>query len=694
MKKAGIYISRRDALLGSAALAFAAAAPAAAQGQALTAVIDVSRTFPPIKPEIYGGFQEHIGNLINHSLWSEALDDRKFYHAVTSEPDPEPESGFGGMRALRKWSPIGPESSVVMDASAPYVGKHSPVVTLAGSDLRGIAQNGLSLASGKSYVGRIVIASDRGVKVSATLIWGEGPDNRQTVKLKSAKDWSTVHFEFTPAAETTQGRIEIAASGSGTFRVGAVSLMPEDNVKGFRADTLALMREMDCHTLRIPGGNFISAYDWKDTIGDPDRRPPILDPVWNAVQPNDVGVDELLQFCELIGAEPSWCVSTGFGEPRSGAECVEYVNGSADTEWGAKRAANGRKEPYGVKYWNIGNEMYGNWQRGHMSRDHYIVKHNLFADAMRAVDPSIYIIAPGGFADEMTTGQGIFIAGQPRVEIGSERDWAYGMIEGSWGKFDALATHAYPPEGKRFDLKTGELFDVEQSLVEWASQPANRIATMTDCWEAYKKAFPKLANSDVKVYFDEWAYHFQPDLKGCLAIARAFHEFFRHTDFIDMAGYTMATGWLTHDRLRSVINAYGRIFQLYNRHFGSIPVAVAGNSPTPPPKYPVGGDQPKVNTGSPTHPLDVSAALAADKQALIVAVVNATEEARSLGLTLQEFPTKPTGRSWKFTGASLDAVIPLNGPPQIEIIEGTFDALAPALSVAPISIEFYEYAKA
>lgn len=109
------------------------------------------------------------------------------------------------------------------------------------------------------------------------------------------------------------------------------------------------------------------------------------------------------------------------------------------------RAANGHAEPYKVGYWNVGNEMYGHWQLGHMALDQYVIKHNLFADAMREVDPSIYIIAPGGFVDEMTTGQGIVEnSASPLVQYGSDRDWAGGMFRHCWGKFDALATHAYP----------------------------------------------------------------------------------------------------------------------------------------------------------------------------------------------------------------------------------------------------------
>ncbi|MGZ3306839.1 MAG: alpha-L-arabinofuranosidase, partial [Asticcacaulis sp.] len=413
--------------------------------------------------------------------------------------------------------------------------------------------------------------------------------------------------------------------------------------------------------------------------------------VWHAVQPNDVGVDELLHMAHLINAEPYWCISTGFDEPRSGAEIVEYVNGAATTEWGAKRAANGHAEPWRVKYWDVGNEMYGHWQMGHIDRDQYYVKHNLLVDAMRAVDPTIYIAAPGGFADEMTTGQGIFIAGQPKVEIGSDRDWAYGMFQNCMGRFDALQTHAYPAENKHYDLATGQLVDIQQDLNEWSRAMAQRIQTMADCWEAYKAHFPALNQGKVKVFFDEWAYHFQPDLKGCLAIGMALHEFYRHTDFIDAAAYTMATAWVEFDRTRSVISAKGRAFQLYNQHFGVIPVAVTGNSPVPPPKYPIGGDQPSVNTGSSTWPLDVSAALTADRKALIVAVVNATQQPQTLQIGLQGFKHGRSGRSWRLTGPGLDAQNRLGTAPQVAIEERTFNPGSAALSLAPISIELFEY---
>jgi alpha-L-arabinofuranosidase len=683
-------LSRRQLLIGSSLVASSLSLPAMAlEKSSIKALVNAKTKRPKISPFIYGGFLEHIGSLINHSLWSEVLDDRKFYYGVLEKPDEVPTDRRAARSYVNKWIAMGSMKAFSLDTKNTYVGEHSPSIKLSGSS-SGITQYNLALAA-KEYQGRLVLSSDVATTVTISLIWGDAKSDRVSVEIESSTDWQTKTFSLSCPVETTSGRIEITAKGKGQLRLGAVSLMPEDNVQGFRADTLALMREMDCKILRVPGGNFLSAYDWKNTIGDLDKRPPIFDPVWKAVQPNDVGLNELLQLCELIKCEPYWCVNTGSGEPRSGAELVEYVNGSSDTFWGAQRAAHGRKEPYKVKYWNIGNEMYGHWQFGHMARDQYTIKHNMFADAMRKVDPSIYIIVPGGFVDEMTTGQGIFIEGQPQVHVGSERDWAYGMLKNSWGKFDALATHAYPPENKRFDLKTGKLFDVQQSLQEWSRQMPNRVRTMVDAWEEYKKLFPELNKGTVKVFFDEWAFHFQDDLQGCLAVAMTFHEFFRHTDFIDMAGYTMATGWLDFNRTQSIISTRGRVFQLYNQHFGSIPIAVDGNSPQPAPQYPIGGDQPKVNSGSPTYPLDLSASLTADGKTLVLAVVNPTESTQKFQVGFEGFKHKAVGKNLTFAGPRVDSRNQVGKEPEVVLRESQFNAKADSLEVAPLSINLYHY---
>lgn len=232
---------------------------------------------------------------------------------------------------------------------------------------------------------------------------GRGPQERQTVAIRKVTNGYVKYpLQFTSGADTHAGRIEIVGRGTGSFHVGAVSLMPADNVEGFRPDTTRLLRELNSGMYRLPGGNFISGYDWRNTIGDPDMRPPIWDYAWNAAQPNDVGVDELMTLCKLLNVDPYISVNAGLGDDHSAADLVEYVNGAVDTPMGALRAKNGHPNPYHVKYWNVGNEVYGFWQIGHTALKYYTMKHNDFARAMRKVDPSITILASGAMPDEMT----------------------------------------------------------------------------------------------------------------------------------------------------------------------------------------------------------------------------------------------------------------------------------------------------
>ena len=100
---------------------------------------------------------------------------------------------------------------------------------------------------------------------------------------KGGGEFALSRFSFTAKGRSDDGRLEIASTGTGTFKVGTVSLMPGDNVQGMRADTLAVLKELDSPVYRWPGGNFVSGYDWKDGLGDRDRRPPRKNPAWKGV---------------------------------------------------------------------------------------------------------------------------------------------------------------------------------------------------------------------------------------------------------------------------------------------------------------------------------------------------------------------------------------------------------------------------
>ena len=85
---------------------------------------------------------------------------------------------------------------------------------------------------------------------------------------------------------------------------------------------------------RLPGGNFLSDWVWYDATGDIDKRPPMFDYAWNAMQVNDVGMDEFMTLCKLIDVDPYVTVNAGLGDSHSAAEEVEYLNGSVEYLYG------------------------------------------------------------------------------------------------------------------------------------------------------------------------------------------------------------------------------------------------------------------------------------------------------------------------------------------------------------------------
>lgn len=687
-------VTRRQTLRTISAALAVGATPAEAQSAGPKAIIDAAKTGAPISRMMFGALIEHIGNLINYSLWSEVLDDRKFFYAVDNQPVPTT-----GRASGKKWNPIGPETAVHMDRSTPYVGMHSPVVTLDGVMPRGLKQAGLSLVKGRVYTGRIVIAGDTGAAVTVTLIWGPAATDRQSITVPVSAAWKTAPLRFTSSADTTDGQIEIAGTGTGTFRVGAISLMPDDNLQGFRADTIGLLKQLDSGFYRVPGGNFVSGHDWRTAIGDPDKRPTVLDPAWHAPQPNDVGTDELVHLCRLLGVEPYMCVNTGYGEAmHDGAELVEYCNGSSTTPMGRLRAANGHPEPYRIKYWNIGNEMYGPWQMGFMPPEHYMIKHNRFAAAMRAVDPGIVLIGVGAMPDEMTIDQCFYyidphtrqvVGKPPRVEFGSLNDWTYRLIKDCSGNFDLISEHCYG-DAHRYDFAQAKILpqDVDESVIDSCRRAPNRIRLKREYWEQYQEAFPALKDGKVKISVDEWGFRNARGLKQTLGIAMTLHELFRNTDFITMAAFTMGMSWIDYNRTACTYSNAGLLFRMY-QNFGTAPVEVAGNAPQPAPKWPVGGDQPRINAGSATYPLDIAAALTADRKSLTVGVVNATETEQPLLLDIRNIKLRSAGKRWRLTGRSLAAANHVGQAPQVTVSEQAV-SFKGRIAVAPYSVELYQ----
>ena len=679
----------------------------------IVATMDARQVKEPISRYDYGMFIEHIGNLINHSLWSEMLDDRKFYFEINSKPEREPAGGSNASRPImryRKWRPIGADEFVTIDTAHAFVGEHSPEIKLEAATPHGIGQSGLALRKSKSYVGRVYLAGTPAAKVKVSLVWGASSDDRQEITVPTLHPtYTKVPLKFTAQTDTDDARLEIVGTGTGSFHVGAISLMPADNMHGFRPDTVGLLRQLNSGFWRLPGGNFVSNHDWRDAIGDPDKRPPTWDYAWNAMQPNDVGMDEFMQLCQLLGVEPYITVNAGLGGAESAAQEVEYMNGATSTRIGGLRARNGHPEPYHVKYWNVGNEPYGFWEIGWTPLRYWVIKHRDFVQAMRAVDPSITILASGAMPDEMTvTGNARMATGKVIGEFGTDADWTGGLLSKCWGTFDALTEHWYERSGTRFDVDIGQhdtytggttmpprygYVPVKQSLIEWARMPSNRVRVKAEEWTQYEKRFPAINDKKIFLAIDEWAYTGTPmDLKLALSYAMVLQEMFRHTEYIKMSAFTMGVSTINFNATESAFNPTGLMFKLYRDHFGTLPVEVRGNSPQPAPKWPVGGEQPATNAGSPTYPLDISAAVTSDRKFLTVAVVNPTEEVQSLNLRVEGMQLGGETQVWQMTGPGPDATNVLGKTPAVEISSKSLSAVPETLSIAPISISVYQFA--
>jgi alpha-N-arabinofuranosidase len=582
-----------------------------------------------------------------------------------------------------------------MDKEHPYAGDHVPLVKLDGDEARGLQQDGLVVHKGRLYAGRVVLAGDPGAKVSVSLIWGANANDRQSIAIgKLRTRYATFPLKFKAAADSDSAQLEIAGTGAGTFRVGAVSLMPADNLQGFRPEVIAALKQLRSGVYRFPGGNFVSAHEWRNAVGDPDKRPAILDPVWNTLQPNDVGIDEFMALCRLLDVEPYITVNAGFGDAWSAAQYVEYANGAVATPMGRLRAANGHPQPYGIKFWGIGNEMFGIWQFGVMPPEQYQIKHNLFAKAMRKVDPSIKILASGAMPDHMTGSRLVkMYSGKVVPDYLDPWDWSGGMLTHCLDNMDILSEHYYAYSEQRFDFEKGERVRVpNQPLLEWARQPASYVRAKYEHYQEYLARIPALKEKPVPISISEWAYTGASanSHKVVLAYAWAFHEMFRHSELFRMATFTFATSLLSTTRTEAVLNPSGLLFKLYRDHFGSVPVAVDGSSPQPAPIYPGRGNQPKVNPGSDTYPLDVAAALSEDGKTLSVAVVNPTESEHPLRFSFRGAKLSGKGNLWRMAPASLNASIVVGRKPEVEVKQRAVTAVPGAETIPPFSVSIYE----
>jgi len=587
--------------------------------------LDAAKTNTPINPFIYGQFIEHLGRCIYGGIWAEMLEDRKFYFPITANYSPYKSlqnTPFPVVGAS-PWQIIGDTSAVSMVKKNAFVGDHSPRLNVGA----GIRQRDLGLVAGKTYQGYLWAKPlNKRAEIEVALAWGEGDANRETMKLKfSGSKYSKKNFSFTAKAGAEKGALEIRVSG-GDVLLGPPSLMPGDNVNGLRPDTLALLKQLNGTVYRWPGGNFVSGYDWRDGIGDRDRRPPRKNPAWTGVEHNDFGTDEFIAFCREVNTEPMIAVNTGFGDAYSAAQWVEYCNSDTKTIGGGWRAKNGSKSPYGVKYWCVGNEMFGPWQLGFMQMEHYTQKHNLVADALWKVDRSAVLVGVGDLAT-------INKEHDPN-QVKSGKTCSHIMLEECADHMTMLSEHFY--NGRVPWNQSGRV-----DLTNHVSMLKNSIRQKADGHRKLQASLPNLKGRVVPIAMDEWNYWHREyaygelgcvyELSDGLGVAAGLHEFFRQSDLIQMAHYAQTVnviGAIKTTKTAAEMETTGLVLQMYRAHYGEIPLRVEQDFGL----------------------CDVAAALTKDGKTLTIGVMNPTDSEVELNLSLAGAAPSGTATRWHITG--------------------------------------------
>ncbi len=312
---------------------------------------------------------------------------------------------------------------------------------------------------------------------------------------------------------------------------------------------------------------------------------------------------------------------------------------------GKLRAKNGHPEPFDVKWWCVGNEMWGAWQLGYMQVQHYVLKHNWIEEKMRQVDPKIVTIGSG----DLPSG------------------WSRWMMTNCANNMNLLSEHFY-------------IFNPSNDVPAHVKQIPDNVKKIADAHRLFRQEIPALKGKDIRVSLDEWNYWYGPHvfgelgvryhLKDALGIAAGLHEYFRDSDILFMACYAQTVnviGCIKTTKTHADFDATGLPLMLYRREFGTLPLKVQHDA----------------------APLDISAALTSDKKALTVGVVNPKSEAVQLKLSLNAVKLAGPAQTWIIAGNDPMAYNQPGEPRKVVIAVGSSADLGGTVSVKPYSITLW-----
>jgi alpha-L-arabinofuranosidase len=346
---------------------------------------------------IFGSFLEPIGNSTYNGLWAEILQNPSFEENMWSAArvarmiEDEPSLVRASELALPlPWEPLDAKQGNRYEprwVDAANSWRSLAILGVPGAET-GIKQKVfLPVHRQFQYTGSIYVKHLSGPDgIGISIRRRNHPEevfSRTTLQARD-RNWRKYSFRL----DLPPGRLVslepadfvITVEGEERALIDQAGLMPADAVDGLDPDMIEMAKAMKTPLVRF-GGNFTSAYHWRDGVGPRDKRISMLNVAWGIPEYNQFGTDEFLRFCELIGAQPQIALNLGSGTPQEAADWVRYV----DQHW----------SKHGGLLWELGNELWGNWNLGYPTFDQVSKRTVEFSKAIRDVDPQARLIATG-----------------------------------------------------------------------------------------------------------------------------------------------------------------------------------------------------------------------------------------------------------------------------------------------------------
>ena len=260
---------------------------------------------------------------------------------------------------------------------------------------------------------------------------------------------------------------------------------PQADKKGFRKDVLGLVKDLKVPTVRYPGGNYVSACRWEDSVGPQAERPRRLDLAWKSTEPNTFGLSEFVHWCKAAQTAPMMAINLGTRGIDAARNLVEYSNHPGGSYWSDLRRKHGDAKPFDIRMWCLGNEMDGPWQVGHKTAQEYGRLASEVGKAMKLFDPKLELILCGSSNDRM-----------PQFPA-----WEAEVLEHTYNTVDYLSMHCY------YNNRDGDTPSFLGSSVAMDAHIAV-VAKAIDFAQAKARSKKK-----VQISFDEWNVWFHSNDK-------------------------------------------------------------------------------------------------------------------------------------------------------------------------------------